>query len=138
MVTCVLPPVPDGDANLFVFPADTRAEGIWAELAGLKDPELQRLVALLLATVLHSRADSTVGKYGRAFQQWKCWVESHDEVTVLPVNEVHLALYLQHLGEKLHSSSAVQEAVNVIGRVHQLSGLNPCSHSVIICVGHTG
>ena len=51
---------------------------------------------------------------------------------MFPVNEVHLALYLQHLGEKLHSSSAVQEAVNAIGWVHQLSGLDPVTQSPFV------
>ena len=108
------------------------AGGVWAELEALKDPELQRLVASLPATVLHSRADSTVGKYGRAFQRWKSWAESHGEVTVFPVNEVHLALYLQHLSEKLHSWSAVQEAVNAVSWVHQLSGRDPVAQSPFV------
>ena len=51
---------------------------------------------------------------------------------MFPVNEVHFALYLQHLGEKLHSSLAVQEAVNVIGWVHQLSGLDPVTQSPFV------
>ena len=83
------------------------ASGVWAELAGLKDPELQHLAAALPATVLHSRADSTVGKYGRVFQQWRSWAESRAKVTVIPMDEVHFALYLQHLSEKLHSWSAI-------------------------------
>ena len=108
------------------------AEGLWAELAGLKDAELQHLVASLPATVLHSRADSTVGKYGQAFQRWKSWAKSYDMVTVFAVNEVYLAPYFQHLGEKLHSSSAVQEAVNMIGWIYQWSGLDPVTQSPLV------
>ena len=42
------------------------------------------------------------------------------EVTVFPVGEVHFALYLQHLGETVRSKSAVEEAVNAIGWLHQM------------------
>ena len=51
---------------------------------------------------------------------------------VFPVNEVHLALYLQHLSEKLHSWSAVQEAVNAVSWVHQLSGRDPVAQSPFV------
>ena len=43
-----------------------------------------------------------------------------------------MALYLQQLGEKLHSWSAVQEAVNAMGWVHQLSGLEPVTQSSFV------
>ena len=45
---------------------------------------------------------------------------------------MHLALYLQHLEEKLHSFSAFQEAVNAIGRVHQLFSLDPVAQSPFV------
>ncbi len=40
---------------------------------------------------------------------------------------IHFTLYVQHVGETVKSKSAVQEAVNAIGWVHQLLGLPPCS-----------
>ena len=45
------------------------------------------------------------------------------EVKVFPVQEVHFVLYLQHLSEIAKSKSAVEEAVNAISWVHQISGL---------------
>ena len=42
---------------------------------------------------------------------------------MFPVQEVHFALYLQHLGEIVQSKSAVEEAVNAVSWVHQISGL---------------
>ena len=92
--------------------------GVWAES--------------LPSTALRSRADSTVTKYAYAFQRWRSWAAVHDEVTVFPVSEVHLALYLQHLGETVHSWSAVQEAANAIGWVHQMSGLEPVAQSPFV------
>lgn len=112
--------------------ADTMTGGLWAEMADLHDPELRRLAESLPSTILHSRADSTITKYGCAFQRWKSWAQARGEVKVFPVSEVHFALYLQHLGEKLKSWSAVQEAVNAISWVNQLSGISPIAQSPFV------
>ena len=94
---------------LLIYSADTAASGIWAELSELQDPELKRLADSLPSTVLHSRADSTVGKYGHAFRRWKTWAEARSEVFVFPVREVHFALYLQHVGDTIHSWHAMKK-----------------------------
>ena len=99
--------------------------GVWQTLSGLQDPELKRLADSLSDTVLHSRADSTVTKYLYAFQRWREWAGPRREAAVFPVQEVHFALYLQHLGETVQSKSAVEEAVNAVGWVHQLAGHPP-------------
>lgn len=106
--------------------------GVWAEITKLRDPELRRLAELLPATVLCGRADSTVTKYGYAFQRWKAWAELRSEVSVFPVSEVHLALYLQHLSETTGSWSAAQEAVNAIGWVSQLAGQESIVQSPLV------
>ena len=51
---------------------------------------------------------------------------------MFPVSEVYFALYLQHLSETAHSSAAVQEAVNAIGWVNQISGLEPTAQSPLV------
>ena len=89
--------------------------GPWKVLSELQDPELQQLAGLLPETVLRSRADGTSKKYMGAFMCWRRWAEPRREVTVYPVQEVHFALYLQHLGETVQSRSAVEEAVNAVG-----------------------
>ena len=43
-----------------------------------------------------------------------------------------LPLYLQHLGESVKFKSAVEEAVNAIGWVHQVSGLPPIAESPFV------
>ena len=111
---------------------DTLTTGVWQELAELKDPELRRLAESLPETVLHSRADSTTKKYLNAFQRWKTWAVERQEVTVFPVQEVHFALYLQHVGEASRSKSAVEEAVNAVSWVQQISGLQPISQSPFV------
>ena len=105
---------------------------MWRELAELQDPELKRLAKCLPDTVMHSRADSTTGKYMYAFQRWKAWAAERREVTVFPVQEVYFALYLQHLGEVSSSKSAVGEAVNAVSWVLQISGLPPISESPFV------
>ena len=106
--------------------------GVWEELADLQDPELQRLAKSLQSTLFHGRANSTITKYGHAFQRWKAWAQARSEVKLLPVGEVHFALYLQHLGEKAQSWSAVQDAVNAVSWVHQLAGFEPIAQSPFV------
>ncbi len=112
-----------------IFPIDVLTVGVWKTLSELQDPELRRSASALPDTVLRSRADSTTKKYLYAFQRWKVWAEARQEVSIHPVNGVHFALYLQHLAESIQSKSAVEEAVNAIGWVHQISGLPPIVQS---------
>lgn len=112
--------------------------GIWETLGQLQDPELRRLASSLPDTVLHSRADSTASKYLYAFRRWKMWAEKRIEVTVYPVQEVHFALYLQHLGETTQSRSAVEEAVHAISWVQQLAGHPPISGSPFVRAALSG
>ena len=88
--------------------------------------------------MLHSRASSTTKNYLNAFRRWKEWAEPHRDVSVYPVQEVHFALYLQHLGETVQSKSAVEEAVNAIGWVHQLSGRPSLTESPFVCATLSG
>lgn len=106
--------------------------GVWEDLHKLQDPELRWLAAALPDTVHHSRADSTATKYLYAFQRWRAWAVPRCEVSVFPVQEVHFALYLQHLGVTARSKSAVEEAVNAIGWVHQLAGQPPITTSPFV------
>lgn len=120
------------DAKSSKLSVDTMASGVWKELAELQDPELRRLAESLPDTVMCSRAESTTAKYLYAFQRWRNWAKPRREVTVFPVGEVHFALYLQHLGETVKSKSAVEEAVNAIGWVHQISGFSPIAESPFV------
>ena len=59
-------------------------------------------------------------------------MERHTEVAVFPVSEVHFSLYLQHLGETAHSTSAAEEAVNAISWVNQFEGQVPIAQSPLV------
>ena len=116
---------------MFLF-VDVMPVGPWKALGEIQDPELRRLAGLLPQTVLRSRANSTSAKYMPAFQRWRQWAEQRREVKIYPVQEVHFALYLQHLGESVQSRAAVEEAVNAVGWVHQLGGQQPIAASPFV------
>lgn len=101
---------------------------VWPVLKELADPELLRLAKKLPTTVLQSWASSSSKKYIGVFRYWKAWAEEHN-LAVFPVNEHCVALYLQHLGKKLGSKSAVEEAVHALNWVHSLAGVQSPTHS---------
>ena len=86
------------------------------------DSELIELAGRLPQTIIHSRADSTVKKYQGAFRRWKVWASQHS-MPILPAKDYQIALYLQSLGEKSQSKSAVEEACNAVVWVHSTAGL---------------
>ena len=91
-------------------------------LKDLEDPDLKELAAKLPDTILRSRADSTVKKYLEAFKRWKAWAKQHG-MTPMPAKEVHVALYLQHLGDTSQSKAAVEGACNALAWIHSTAGL---------------
>ena len=72
--------------------------------------------------VLQSRAPSTVKKYGGAFLRWKSWALSKwADISTLPANPLHVALYLMFLIQKSSTSAPVEKAVNVSSWAHQVA-----------------
>ena len=122
--------------NIFVpssFPdADVLTTGAWISMQGAEDPEIRRLAKALPDTLLQSRASSTTAKYLRAYERWNRWAAQRAETVAYPVNEVHFALYLQHVGESSQSKSAAEEAVNAISWVQQLADHQPVSASPLV------
>jgi len=106
---------------------------VWGTLNNLENDDLKRLAGALPSSVLHCRATSTTKKYLGAYKRWKAWAVGHG-ISYFPVNDCHLALYLQHLSEAKGSKSAVEEAVNSLAWVHNLAGLSPPSASPIVRV----
>ena len=106
-------------------------QGVWPALEGLDNLELIRLVEKLPATVLQSRAQSSMKKYIGGFRRWKAWAQEH-KLAVFPVEGHYLALYLQHIGDCVESKAAVEEAVNAVAWAHSLAGLAPPSHHPLV------
>ena len=72
---------------------------------------------------MSGKAPSTEKKYLYTFGRWKKWAEAMEGVTVFPVEAIHLALYLQYLGDSTGSRAAVEEAVYALAWIHQAAGL---------------
>ena len=102
------------------IPLELQAQDIWQNLAKLKD---QQLAQQLFGTVMSSKAPSTEKKYLYAFGRWKRWAENMNGVTVFPMEAIHLALYLQHLGNSNGSRAFVEEAVYALSWIHEAAGL---------------
>ena len=117
---------------MMLFSPDILAAGVWPLMSNLEDPELQRLAAALPDTVLRGKADSTTKKYLGAFRRWKLWAEARQGVPSFPAQDTHIALYLQHLSESVESTSAIEEAVNVLSWLHQAAGLQPVSGAPLV------
>ena len=56
---------------------DVLTQDSWRLLNELDDPELKDLASRLPATILRSRADSTVKKYLSAYRRWRTWATDH-------------------------------------------------------------
>jgi len=103
-------------------------------MSNLEGPELKSLAQRLPATILHSRADSTVKKYLGAFRRWKTWATSHNLVPI-HAKPHEVALYLQHLGDKTRSKSAAEEACNALAWIHSSAGIaSPSTHPFVKAV----
>ncbi|XP_065889002.1 integrase/recombinase xerD homolog [Dysidea avara] len=99
----------------------------------MEDPHLKCLAKSLFTTVLNSKAPSTTKKYMYAFNRWRKWAQSLNNIDVFPVKPVHLALYLQHLGDSKQSRAAVEEASYAIAWIHQMAGLpSPSSNPLVL------
>ena len=61
----------NGFLGHIIFSAEMMTGTVWADIAGLQDPELRHLAESLPTTILRSRADSTVTKYAYACRRWK-------------------------------------------------------------------
>ena len=99
---------------------DVFQKGRWQEV--FKDPDLQSLSARLQTTILSARAPPTVSMYDRAFRRWKEFALSKHELSYLPANPMHVAVYLQYVLESTRSSSSVDTAFYSIksGHTNQL------------------
>ena len=98
----------------------------------MQDEELRELALSLPEVALRSKAPSTVKKYSGAFCRWKRWVRNKPEVSALPANPLHVALYLNFLIQKADSSAPIQEAVSAIAWCHQLAVVDdPTQHPLV-------
>ena len=105
---------------------------MWASFAGLRDPSLRELASRLESTVIASRASGTTDAYRRAFQRWKSFASSKDQMHVFPARTEHVALYLQGVLDTTNCHSAVDFAIYGIQWANNLAGISSPTDSPII------
>ena len=101
------------------------------QLRDLGGAGLKELADKLPATLLSSRADSTIKKYLGAFRRWMALAQEKG-IPVIPVKDFHWALYLQSLADSSQSKLAVEEACNAIAWVHSTMGLTSPTSSPFV------
>ena len=104
---------------------DVFQKGLCKETWAFKNPDLQSLSVRLQTTILSARAPATVNMYDRAFRRWKEFALSKHELSYLPANPIHVAVYLQYVLESTRSSSSVDTAFFGIKWAHESAGLVP-------------
>ncbi len=97
----------------------------WSSIGAVSDPELQQLSSSLVQTALKSKAPATSRKYLYALERWRRWADEKVEISSFPVLDWQLALYLQHIANTIKSLSAVEEAVNAVSWLHEVSCIPP-------------
>ena len=113
-------------------PTEFQPAEVWPSMNDTDDPELIELASQLPATALKSRADSSTKKYLGAYHHWRNWAK----LPVFPASARHIVLYLQSIGNRLQSKSAV-EAVRAVAWAHHVAGLespttNPLVQTIIL------
>ena len=117
---------------LYYASLDVFASGVWATLAGFRDPSLRELASRLESTVIASIATGTIDAYKRAFLRWRRFASSSDEIQAFPAKSEHVALYLQHVLDTTKSHSSVDSAIYGIQWAHNLADIPSPTNSPIV------
>ncbi|VDH97547.1 Hypothetical predicted protein [Mytilus galloprovincialis] len=107
--------------------------GFWKHSHIISHPQLKTLFQKLSSTVLDSRAKTTVSKYIGYFKRFVLWTRKYSEITsILPCNELHVSLYLQHLIDNSSHYSVIEAAFYGIKWAHHIAGVkNPCDSDFV-------
>ena len=103
---------------------DVFSSELWSDVSKVQDPELKELAESLPDLVLQGRAISTVKKYAGAYNRWKRWAGSKQEISSAPPpSPVHIALYLSFLSQSAKTVAPLLEAVSALSWVNQLAAV---------------
>lgn len=95
------------------------------------DNKLRNLANKMSSFIVESKAENTSKKYFYGFKRWKTFINEHN-MSELPANPVHVALYLTYLIDKHCSPSVIDSAVYSIKWAHELNGFNdPTNNSYV-------
>ena len=73
--------------------------------------------------ILSARAPAMVNTYDRVFRRWKEFALSKHELSYLPANPIHIAIYLQYVLESTRSDSLADTVFFSIKWAHKSAGL---------------
>ena len=82
--------------------------------------------------IVDSKSENTSKKYFYSFNRWKKFAKEHN-LSDLPAEPVHIALYITKLIDERCSPSVVNSAVYSIKWAHNLNGfIDPTNNSFVI------
>ena len=103
-----------------------------SKIAHVKHPELRKLAADLPLRTIEAKAPSTTERYSRAFQKFREWSSSYNEVVCLPSDEISVSLYLESLIQDGSPYSSLESACYGIDWAHNLYGFqSPCDSKLV-------
>jgi site-specific recombinase XerD len=108
------------------------ASGVTCPLKEAEPLVIKTLSDDLVRVLEQARAPSTNRAYARAFAAWKVWAANFDEVSDLPANPYHIALYFAQLGKHAKSYSVIAVASGALTWAHQLAGMESPTDNVIV------
>ena len=91
--------------------------------SSVKDPSLQALASDLPGVLRDKWCNATTVQYESSFRGWTRWAENFEEVTVIPVQSLHLCLYLISLAQRSVSVATLNTTVASIAWAHKIRGL---------------
>ena len=100
-----------------------------------KDKAHAELIKELPLLVTKAISTNTFTSYAHGFQSWQSWATQHAEITCLPANEFHLALYIASINQRNGKYSRVR---TVFYWIHNALNLpNPCKAKTVTMVLET-
>ena len=106
--------------------------GVWNDFFDVQDQRLKELASIVPKLVLSSKQDNTVKSYLSGFNRWKKWALQFPEVTILPAQPKHVAMYLASVIQNSKTHSPVLNSFYSISWAHKLACVDdPTLHDIV-------
>lgn len=121
---------------VFQFVSDVLLSDTWKSAKHLNDESLVNLLPSLLDLHVNSKAPSTVQKYDAGWKKFRSWATSKSDVTILPADPLHVALYFTELAHEAAGRglgfASLDGIAFSIAWVHKLCALPPPTDHPIV------
>ena len=95
--------------------------------------DLKTLASSIPKLLEQARSHNTEERYKSGFKRWSEWCSKFPEVTVLPANSIHVALFLVSLVQSDRSIHVIQSSFCALKHYHKLACYDdPTSHSICL------